>query len=212
MYTIHYSVPTLLVHKVKIEGRKKKKPIKPPTHVSVAGAKKQREAFPRICGIQCSLHRTTGITHASRRARSRSKELRESVQSRQSAAACFPFRLSSIARRSRPREVVGVVLLLSSLHAVDDRGGMAPAARVLFLSLTFLCAAAAGSPASIPGDESESCQPDKLTVYKVVLHTFWSRDKFPKHYPDWRPPAQWSKLFGELTHYLLPLSYFKPSS
>lgn len=42
----------------------------------------------------------------------------------------------------------------------------------------------------------EPCQPDKLTVYKVVLHTFWSRDTFPKHYPDWRPPAQWSKVFG----------------
>lgn len=45
--------------------------------------------------------------------------------------------------------------------------------------------------------ENEPCQPDKLTVYKVVLHTFWSREKFPKHYPDWRPPAQWSKVFGE---------------
>lgn len=44
---------------------------------------------------------------------------------------------------------------------------------------------------------SEQCQPDKLTVYKVVLHTFWSRDVFPKHYPDWRPPAQWSKVFGK---------------
>ncbi|XP_065169993.1 uncharacterized protein mspo [Atheta coriaria] len=44
--------------------------------------------------------------------------------------------------------------------------------------------------------ENEPCQPDKLTVYKVVLHTFWSREKFPKHYPDWRPPAQFSKVFG----------------
>ncbi|KAK9878989.1 hypothetical protein WA026_003806 [Henosepilachna vigintioctopunctata] len=45
---------------------------------------------------------------------------------------------------------------------------------------------------------SERCQPDKLTVYKVILHTFWSRTTFPKHYPDWRPSAQWSKVFGEL--------------
>lgn len=50
-----------------------------------------------------------------------------------------------------------------------------------------------GGPASSFG---EPCQPDKLTVYKVVLHTFWARDIFPKHYPDWRPPAQWSKVFG----------------
>ncbi|EEB15181.1 conserved hypothetical protein [Pediculus humanus corporis] len=48
------------------------------------------------------------------------------------------------------------------------------------------------------GKISESCQPDKLTVYKVILHTFWTRDKFPKHYPDWRPPAQWSKLVGKV--------------
>ncbi|KAJ3628377.1 hypothetical protein MTP99_015686 [Tenebrio molitor] len=62
-----------------------------------------------------------------------------------------------------------------------------------------LCAAAAAVEAA-PGPREpagEPCQPDKLTVYKVVLHTFWSRDKFPKHYPDWRPPAQWSKVFGE---------------
>ncbi|KAK4882774.1 hypothetical protein RN001_006093 [Aquatica leii] len=64
-----------------------------------------------------------------------------------------------------------------------------------------LCVVAAtsvapGSPSQ--NEESEACQPDKLTVYKVILHTFWSREKFPKHYPDWRPPAQWSKVFGEL--------------
>lgn len=50
---------------------------------------------------------------------------------------------------------------------------------------------------NIGGPTSEQCQPDKLTVYKMVLHTFWSRDVFPKHYPDWRPPAQWSKVFGK---------------
>lgn len=56
-------------------------------------------------------------------------------------------------------------------------------------------AAVAAAPPSPPADSS--CQPDKLTVYKMVMHTFWSRDRFPKHYPDWRPPAQWSKVIGE---------------
>lgn len=46
--------------------------------------------------------------------------------------------------------------------------------------------------------QDNTCQPDKLTVYKIVMHTFWSRDRFPKHYPDWRPPAQWSKVIGKL--------------
>uniref|UniRef100_T1JDJ4 Spondin domain-containing protein n=1 Tax=Strigamia maritima TaxID=126957 RepID=T1JDJ4_STRMM len=40
------------------------------------------------------------------------------------------------------------------------------------------------------------CKGDRLTVYKVIFKTFWSREKFPKHYPDWRPLAQWSKLIG----------------
>lgn len=40
------------------------------------------------------------------------------------------------------------------------------------------------------------CNTDRLAIYKVVLHTYWSRDSFPKHYPDWRPPAQWSKTIG----------------
>lgn len=40
------------------------------------------------------------------------------------------------------------------------------------------------------------CTPEKLTAYKVILHTFWTRDRFPKHFPEWRPQAQWSKLIG----------------
>lgn len=44
---------------------------------------------------------------------------------------------------------------------------------------------------------SYGCNPDRLAVYKVVLHTYWTRELFPKHYPDWRPPAQWTKTFGE---------------
>jgi len=67
---------------------------------------------------------------------------------------------------------------------------------------TFLCAVVLGCSvivmaAPYPEAGGEPCQPDKLTVYKVVLQTFWTRDQFPKHYPDWRPSAQWSKLVGE---------------
>lgn len=45
--------------------------------------------------------------------------------------------------------------------------------------------------------DTDTCNPDKMTVYKMVLHTYWTREKFPKHYPDWRPPAQWSKIYGK---------------
>lgn len=44
--------------------------------------------------------------------------------------------------------------------------------------------------------EVDSCNSDRLAIYKVVLHTYWTRDRFPKHYPDWRPPAQWSNTIG----------------
>jgi hypothetical protein len=72
--------------------------------------------------------------------------------------------------------------------------------------LMLLCAAVLGysvivMAAPYPEAGGEPCQPDKLTVYKVVLQTFWTRDQFPKHYPDWRPSAQWSKLVGEYCSY-----------
>lgn len=60
---------------------------------------------------------------------------------------------------------------------------------LLVMLLPALAAAATG--------ETDVCNPDKMTVYKMVLHTYWTREKFPKHYPDWRPPAQWSKVYGE---------------
>lgn len=47
------------------------------------------------------------------------------------------------------------------------------------------------------------CTPEKLTAYKVILHTFWTRDRFPKHFPEWRPQAQWSKLIGRNQNLLL---------
>jgi hypothetical protein len=45
----------------------------------------------------------------------------------------------------------------------------------------------------------EDCQSNRLVVYKVIFSTFWDRKQFPKQYPEWRPPAQWSKLVGEST-------------
>ncbi|XP_034476579.1 uncharacterized protein LOC117783322 [Drosophila innubila] len=55
-------------------------------------------------------------------------------------------------------------------------------------------ASAATQPAPLTG-----CTLDRLAVYKVVLHTYWTRELFPKHYPDWRPTAQWTKTLGR-TH------------
>lgn len=41
------------------------------------------------------------------------------------------------------------------------------------------------------------CMSNRLAFYKVILHTYWTRDLFPKHYPDWRPSAQWTKTLGK---------------
>ena len=44
---------------------------------------------------------------------------------------------------------------------------------------------------------NSSCPHDILAVYKIRLETFWSEESFPKQYPQWRPPAQWSKTVGQ---------------
>ncbi|XP_066939232.1 spondin-2-like [Macrobrachium rosenbergii] len=61
-------------------------------------------------------------------------------------------------------------------------------------SFTFLLAAVLLQVCQ--GAVGSTCDPHVLTVYKVLVQTFWSRDVFPKQYPEWRPPAQWSKVVG----------------
>lgn len=58
---------------------------------------------------------------------------------------------------------------------------------VVSLLLLFFCTA------------NSSCPQDQLAVYKMIFNTEWSRERFPKQYPEWRPNAQWSKVIGE-TH------------
>lgn len=45
--------------------------------------------------------------------------------------------------------------------------------------------------------ENMNCDVARLVVYRMNLRTFWSEEKFPKSYPKFRPPAQWSTVFGE---------------
>ncbi|OXU28079.1 hypothetical protein TSAR_013021 [Trichomalopsis sarcophagae] len=67
-------------------------------------------------------------------------------------------------------------------------------------------------------DQSRLERQNKLAMYKVTLKTYWSRARFPRHYPEWRPPAQFGKLVGEyfnwhryyhsiFEHYVLKMSY-----
>lgn len=42
--------------------------------------------------------------------------------------------------------------------------------------------------------------------YILVFTGHWSPQTFPKQYPRFRPPAQWSKLMGKMSHQLSPKS------
>merc|ERR1712088_693962 len=48
----------------------------------------------------------------------------------------------------------------------------------------------------IVDSSSNQCPDHRLAVYRLQLNTFWSEQVFPKQYPQWRPPAQWSKSVG----------------
>ncbi|KAH9632554.1 hypothetical protein HF086_012361 [Spodoptera exigua] len=47
-------------------------------------------------------------------------------------------------------------------------------------------------------DLTVGCDVDDVAVYKVSLQMLWSEERFPKDYPQNRPKAQWSQVFGEL--------------
>jgi hypothetical protein len=44
---------------------------------------------------------------------------------------------------------------------------------------------------------TERCDQDHLAVYTLRLETHWTRDVFPKQFPEWRPSAQWSRIIGK---------------
>ena len=53
---------------------------------------------------------------------------------------------------------------------------------------------------SFKGVQSSECPSSRLVRYKLVFQTYWNRKLFPRQYPEWRPPAQWSKVVGGLFH------------
>ncbi|XP_043270150.1 uncharacterized protein mspo isoform X2 [Venturia canescens] len=70
---------------------------------------------------------------------------------------------------------------------------------VLFSLLLLVCFELCSHQASGQCGPGSQDRQDKLALYKVILRTYWSRARFPKHYPEWRPPAQFGKLVGR-TH------------
>lgn len=41
------------------------------------------------------------------------------------------------------------------------------------------------------------CRSDELVQYTAIFTANWTRDRFPKQYPEFRPPAQWSRVVGK---------------
>ncbi|XP_050420722.1 spondin-2 [Adelges cooleyi] len=63
--------------------------------------------------------------------------------------------------------------------------------------LLLVCILAVAAAVCRCSGATPSCSPDKLARYRVSVRTFWTRDRFPKHFPEWRPQAQWSKVIGK---------------
>lgn len=45
--------------------------------------------------------------------------------------------------------------------------------------------------------ETDGCGYGEIVRYNITFVAEWSPRKFPKMFPRYRPPAQWSKLIGE---------------
>jgi hypothetical protein len=44
---------------------------------------------------------------------------------------------------------------------------------------------------------SGKCKPKIMAEYELAFHGSWSEDLYPRMFPKYRPPAQWSKLIGK---------------
>ncbi|XP_006874194.1 PREDICTED: spondin-2-like [Chrysochloris asiatica] len=69
-------------------------------------------------------------------------------------------------------------------------GNRSPAASWALLLATL------GSSAGLPVGVEPSCTAQHLARYSITFTGQWSQVAFPKQYPLFRPPAQWSSLLG----------------
>lgn len=53
---------------------------------------------------------------------------------------------------------------------------------------------------AMPVDVDRECMAPSTAKYRLTFTGKWSQTAFPKHYPLYRPPAQWSPIFGEYAH------------
>lgn len=53
-----------------------------------------------------------------------------------------------------------------------------------------------GYSSCLPLSEDPVCTAEEIAKYSIVFTGKWSQGSFPKQYPLYRPPAQWSSLLG----------------
>uniref|UniRef100_A0A673IIF3 Spondin domain-containing protein n=1 Tax=Sinocyclocheilus rhinocerous TaxID=307959 RepID=A0A673IIF3_9TELE len=66
--------------------------------------------------------------------------------------------------------------------------------------LTGTLALLSGVPA-MPVDVDRVCMAPSAAKYRLTFTGQWTQTAFPKHYPLYRPPAQWSPIIGEWVIY-----------
>ncbi|KAG9479496.1 hypothetical protein GDO78_011502 [Eleutherodactylus coqui] len=54
-----------------------------------------------------------------------------------------------------------------------------------------------GYSSCLPLSEDPICTAEEIAKYRIVFTGRWSQTAFPKQYPLYRPPAQWSSLLGK---------------
>ncbi|XP_013415677.1 spondin-2 [Lingula anatina] len=69
----------------------------------------------------------------------------------------------------------------------------AVAAIAVFLCISSFTVFAKPTPGKTP---EEKCRAKGVAVYSVTFQAKWNKKLFPKMFPLYRPPAQWSKLIG----------------
>lgn len=60
-----------------------------------------------------------------------------------------------------------------------------------------LLVAAVGCASSLPVGDDSLCSAEELAKYSITFTGKWSQAAFPKQYPLYRPPAQWSAMLGK---------------
>lgn len=99
-------------------------------------------------------------------------------------------------RKSDRRKIISVSRVPREWYGVSSVRCLKMLIRVFVIFLVVASVACDTTDKVIIDNFGGDCSSYSLAVYKVTLEGHWSREIFPKHFPEVRPPAQFSKSFG----------------